>query len=1164
MSETQSDEFSGFATEPPERAAQPAPGEFDEFEVAGPELNPSGSFLKGATVGQAIVGGITETAPILGGMAAGAGIGTLGGPFAPVTVPLGAAIGGFAGWMAGKGLRKAGSKITNPLSGLPLTFENVEDLPSDLRPFGVAGEFIGAGATITGATMALANVGARLAPSLAGNLFNRILDTAAARPATFAAVELSSVLSAGTAGGIAEELAPGEVGTRLGAELAAGIFNPPRLAVATGRAAAGKLVQLASGFSKAAAETKAGKIIFDALEESGEDPIALLRLLKEADFPGVSTTSAQKTGSPGLSALEKDMIEQSREFGNEAHKQAKEGMEALGRIIELLKGTGEPMALRLAAEIQADKFRVVIQSRVDRAMDEAVEAARGITKDNPEEASRLSVVARNILDGTIKLFRKEETKAWDLVDKTAVASPAKVLTEHASLRGSMLPREKMPEVIEGTIHDLQRAGELLAKAEAGEVTKGLTGKALKAAEGRIADAEEMFTSGFLIKLRARMLVLARATDDPNEARLYGRLAEATLDDLNDTFKGLGQADEAYDVARTLTREFNDVFTRTFAGAARRTGHTGADRLPPELLLRRALGSGEEAGALKLKELEEATRFLPTRNLGGPEAAENVIIMLDAQQRLLRLAAAKSIDPSTGVASARALRTFMKKNPELMKRFNVIAADLEKAASSAEGLKAITRMNTTASAAVKSRAAFSKLAGVESPADAINGAINRSPTPVQNLSNMARLARNGPEGALDGFKAGVWDYAMNRAGKTGGNYFDNLVNALTAPMRPGLPSVVQVLQKEGALAADEAATLFAVIDRMRTIAKAAATPGTGEPIGGTTDAVTDLLLRLGGATLGTSVQQGISGALGTTTGAGGGIIAATRGSAFARQVFDRIPVGKVREAVGRMLSDPKLAVKMLEKPASQAAQIQQALQLHAYFAAAGLTAIVDEGEAADLRSDDFSPGTGEVAVGDEVPAIGSEQAAELFGQSVRDTGSLFGPDFEPEPDRPAPATDDVVAREKIRSEEGLRLKRYKDPAGGFAVGIGFNLGRSDADELLTAIGADPKKVKAGTQNLTETQAAELFEKSYDIALTDVRQAVPGLDQLSPDRQTALIDLMFNLGETRFRGFKKMIKAVNSGDFTTATQELLKSDYAKQLPARAKRNAALLAPAQLQSE
>ncbi len=994
MSETQSDEFSGFATTPPEQAPQPIPGEFDEFAVAGPELNPTGSFEKGASVGQGIVGGVVETAPIVAGMTAGAAIGALGGPFAPVTVPLGAAIGGYAGYRAGKGLRRAASKIKNPLSGLPLTFEKLEDLPEDVRPFAVAGEVIGSGATIVGATMRLANVGARLAPSLAGNLINRILDTAAAQPARFAATELSSVLAAGSAGGISEELAPGELGTRLGAELAGGILNPPRLAVAATRFATGKLVQFASGFSKTAAETKAGKIIFDAIEEANEDPVEILRLLKEADFPGVSTTTAQKTGSPALAALEKTMIEESREFSNEAHKMAVESTEALGRIIELLKGTGEPMALRLAAEIRSDAFRVVLQSRADKGMAEAVEAASRITADAPEEVAQLSKVARNILDETMKKARVAETELWDLVDNAAAANPSAILAEHASLRGSMLPREKMPGIIEETIKDLQDAGELLAKAEAGALD--LTDEAVA---GAVDAAEDMFTTGFLIKLRTRMLAKARETENATEARQFGRLAESALDDLDDAFKGAGvEADETYDVARTFSREFNEVFTRTIAGAARRTGHTGADRLPPELLLRKALGSGQEAGALKLSELEEATRFLPTRNLGGPEAVENVTIMLDAQQRLLRLTAANSIDPSTGRVSAKSLQTFMRKHAELMNRFPGIKADLEKAVTSEEGLKAIMRLNTDASAVVKSRAAFAKLVGVESPADAINGAINRSPTPVQNLANMARLARNAGSDATEGFKAGVWDYAMNRANRGGGDYFENLVRALTGPIRPGLPSVVQVLQKQGALSADEANTLFAVIERMKTIAAVRATPGTGDPIGGTTDAVTDLLLRLGGAQLGTGIQQNIAGALGTTTNAGGGIIAATRGSAFARQVFDRIPVGKVRDAVGRMMSDPKLAAKMLEKPVSQAAQIQQALQLNAFFIAAGLTTIIDEGEAADLRS-----GTGEVVVGDKEPEIGSEEAAELFGQKVRAAGTLFSADFEPEPE-PDPEPD----------------------------------------------------------------------------------------------------------------------------------------------------------------
>ena len=56
-------------------------------------------------------------------------------------------------------------------------------------------------------------------------------------------------------------------------------------------------------------------------------------------------------------------------------------------------------------------------------------------------------------------------------------------------------------------------------------------------------------------------------------------------------------------------------------------------------------------------------------------------------------------------------------------------------------------------------------------------------------------------------------------------------------------------------------------------------------------------------------------------------------------------------------------------------------------------------------------------------------------------------------------------------------------------------------------------------------------------------------LSDNRYNALVDMMFNLGKPRFLTFKKMIKAVECGDFDTAANEMLDSKWARQTKSRA---------------
>lgn len=56
-------------------------------------------------------------------------------------------------------------------------------------------------------------------------------------------------------------------------------------------------------------------------------------------------------------------------------------------------------------------------------------------------------------------------------------------------------------------------------------------------------------------------------------------------------------------------------------------------------------------------------------------------------------------------------------------------------------------------------------------------------------------------------------------------------------------------------------------------------------------------------------------------------------------------------------------------------------------------------------------------------------------------------------------------------------------------------------------------------------------------------------LSPVRQDVILDMLYNLGLTRFCGFRKMIKALEQKDFERAYSEMLNSDWAGQVKSRA---------------
>jgi lysozyme len=117
---------------------------------------------------------------------------------------------------------------------------------------------------------------------------------------------------------------------------------------------------------------------------------------------------------------------------------------------------------------------------------------------------------------------------------------------------------------------------------------------------------------------------------------------------------------------------------------------------------------------------------------------------------------------------------------------------------------------------------------------------------------------------------------------------------------------------------------------------------------------------------------------------------------------------------------------------------------------------------------------------------------------------------------------------IKKHEGKSLKPYKDTEGKLTIGYGRNLDDVGISE-----------VEAQEMLLTDALAAER-------AAVRLFKVYP---ELSITRQAVLINMMYNLGYNKLSGFKKMIAAVESKDYSKAASEMLNSKWAKQVGARA---------------
>jgi len=124
---------------------------------------------------------------------------------------------------------------------------------------------------------------------------------------------------------------------------------------------------------------------------------------------------------------------------------------------------------------------------------------------------------------------------------------------------------------------------------------------------------------------------------------------------------------------------------------------------------------------------------------------------------------------------------------------------------------------------------------------------------------------------------------------------------------------------------------------------------------------------------------------------------------------------------------------------------------------------------------------------------------------------------------------------LTKHEGLKLKPYRCTSGRLTIGVGRNL--------------DDK-------GITEAEALYLLENDINECLDDLYTIFPNWISISPNRRLVLVDMRFQLGATGFRGFKRLIQAIRTGDIEKAIQSIKGSLYYKQVPDRASDNINLL--------
>jgi lysozyme len=125
-------------------------------------------------------------------------------------------------------------------------------------------------------------------------------------------------------------------------------------------------------------------------------------------------------------------------------------------------------------------------------------------------------------------------------------------------------------------------------------------------------------------------------------------------------------------------------------------------------------------------------------------------------------------------------------------------------------------------------------------------------------------------------------------------------------------------------------------------------------------------------------------------------------------------------------------------------------------------------------------------------------------------------------------------DQLELHEDRRTKPYVDTVGKITIGVGRNL---------------------TDKGLSDSEIDFLL-------MNDIRECTDDLktflwwDDLDDVRRNVLIDMRFNLGPSRFRQFKATLAAVAMGDYVTASDQMRKSKWYRQVKGRGERLARMM--------
>lgn len=748
------------------------------------------------------------------------------------------------------------------------------------------GEEVGATVAPTGAALGLARRGVQAAG---------LLRPFAEQPARAVATEGALALGGGVGAGVAGEVVPGSLPLEVAGQVG-GSFTAA-LPVAVAQRGVGAVRRMAEPFTASGIERRAAASLQGSVARPREQVLGDLERGTTAvrEAIGVTPTTAQAAGDPGLLALERSVSR-----GSPAAKGALEDIivserQAVRRAAEGVVPEGRPEAVREALETTKRQAEEVGRLRLLDAEQRVTEALTRTT--DPLEANRI------IRQSLAEAEGAAQEQARELFRRVGdVRGPVDRLHSAAqSIRsaGRKVERvEDMPEVV-GVVLKLGRP-----EAAPPSGLLGARGEALPATP----KAAEPVPIDELMALRSRISQDVReefAQAAPNRLRV-SRL-EQLKDAVDDTItQDFGDAGPLYEEARQFfRREVADRFRRGTVAEVLRSGALGEPgRVPQSGIIARFFRAGRGAP-------EAAQDF--NRVLGDDQAAR-AALRDGAVQQFANFAtrADGRFDPQRARQWRARFKDALREFPDVDTEVGRITRLGDDAAQVRLGVdKSLQRFQDSGL----------RFFLEADPDRAVKAALG-SKNPTEDLRTLVRAVRQSPE-ALQGLRGAVWSHALERAET---RTFDEAIGrAFLSPgrMREFMRANERHFLASGLYSKDEMARVGAIVRAAEVVDRSVTTGLTG---GSDTAANLQALRSLTGLTLPGLWSRFYSIARGVVSPR---FVISEITSRVGQRILNKVSDEKVGALMAQALKDPDVARTLLMRD-TEMSPLLVARRLHGHL------------------------------------------------------------------------------------------------------------------------------------------------------------------------------------------------------------------------------------------